>query len=470
MQTQFDPQDVQAVGECVVRAQQVLLGHGYGYAHGDPDTWPGSPVLMGKKGKLLLVAPILAVSQEDAAVLGRQVEALRSGGARLDGVVLVGPAGAESPAVGELLEGLIVAAAYLDAVGGGLRVNARASAAGRRVAAMREKDLRKLLSPKARAKYAHVDCRAQLARAMEELREVRQFQTDVSGAEPGRKPYGTYAVLAACIGVFALQAAMGVNVLAPSIRDLLAWGASYGPQIKAGQWWRLATSMFLHVGLVHLLFNMYAMHIFGRPLERFQGTWRLIAYFLFGGLAGSAASLWWSPLVVSAGASGGLFGMVGAMAAIYVRFWRDLPAILRRGIRSWLVTILFYNAIFLLVPVVDGAAHVGGLVGGFLMGLALARSPKAKAAPPRWALAVAGLLLGATIAFAAWAADRVPARDPVRNRLTDRRERGGRRDSRFSIWAAASSEAPTRSLGPCPNRKSKIGNRKSVRGSPHPPR
>ena len=62
-------------------------------------------------------------------------------------------------------------------------------------------------------------------------------------------------------------------------------------------------------------------------------------------------------LVVSAGASGGLFGLVGAMSAIYARYWRELPEVMRRGLRSWLTTVLLYNAVFLLVPAVDGAAH-----------------------------------------------------------------------------------------------------------------
>jgi len=142
-----------------------------------------------------------------------------------------------------------------------------------------------------------------------------------------------------------------------------------------------------------------------------------VTYFVFGGLVGSVVSLWWSPLVVSAGASGGLFGLVGAMAGVFVRFRHELPAPMRKGIRSWLTTILFYNALFLFAPAIDGAAHVGGLVGGFLIAMALARPPKSPSAPGAMALAAAAALIGATAALGVWAVRRVPDEDPVRRRL-----------------------------------------------------
>ncbi len=442
MDVAFSQQDIQAVARCLDRAQRVLFGRGYRYADGDPDTWPLSPVLMTKDNGYLLLASALPALDDAVAWMIRREQGLRGAGLTVRGVILVGCVPPDAPAVERLLEGVSSPAAYVDAVGGQFRSRPARGIIGSPAGILRDESLRQLLSPGPRAGGAGVDCRRELARALEQVHEVRRFQAAVSRAKGGRKPYGAYAILAACIGLFAVQALLGVPVLRPSVRDLIAWGANFGPLIRTGQWWRLVTSMVLHVGLLHLLFNMYAMHVFGRPLERLQGTWRLLAYFVFGGLAGSVASLWWRPLAVSAGASGGLFGMVGAMAAIYARFWRDLPELMRKGIRSWLFTVLLYNAIFLLVPAIDGAAHVGGLVGGFLIGLALARSPRRAARPPAAALAAAAALLAVLMGFALYAIRRVPAasqppaarlRPPRTNPRRGSRRRAGARGAAICI-------------------------------------
>jgi rhomboid protease GluP len=270
---------------------------------------------------------------------------------------------------------------------------------------MWDKHLRAYVDPAAGEEHRHVDCRAHLGSALGEIRELQAFQ-----AETARRGWltATNVILAACLVVFGAMMVRGVGLRAPSSQDLLDWGACHGPLIKAGQWWRLVTSVFVHIGVVHLAFNGYATWILGRAVERLQGAWRLAVFFAFGALAGGAASLWWSPLSISAGASGGLFGVAGALGAMYLRFRRDLPALMRQGLRSWLTTILFYNAIFLVMPGIDAAAHVGGIAGGFLMGLALARPPRKQRAPSILGLAAAAALLAAALAFTVYAIRRAP--------------------------------------------------------------
>lgn len=403
-----DQSDIQVVAACLVRVQRMLLARGYRYAAGDARTWPLSPVLLvSRTGKILLVASLLPDARLALAAVSECARFMGKGLLTERGIILVGPNPVDSPEVEPFFQTIKRPMVYLDAVGTGYRDRTSSPLLGLAVPLMTDGKLGACLEPSTDASEGP-DCRALLEKTGADARDVRGYLTDVQRVASGRKPYATYAILAVCTGLFALQAVLGVNVLNPRAGDLVAWGASFGPLIKLGQWWRLVTNVFLHIGLIHLALNMYATRLLGRSLERFQGTWRTLVLFFFGGLAGSVVSLWWTPLAISAGASSGLFGIIGAMAALYARFWREMPAPMRKGIRSWLITVLAINAVFLLVPAIDGAAHVGGLIGGFLMALALLRTPRADARPGPWALGAAGVLLAATLALAAWATHRVP--------------------------------------------------------------
>jgi len=433
MESSDDPTEIQAVMECLVRTQQRLLAGGYEYAAGDPAGWPLSPVLMVRHNNAVLVVPLLPDPYAALPAVRHCAETLQAVSAEQRGVIAVGAVRTDDPGVEQLFGALKGGAAYLDAVRGAARSKRTGGIGGAAPGALREQSLREFLDPAAARRHADVDCLAALQKLRVEQEKLRRFHAAVGPTGPPGWLTVTNVILAACVGVFAAMAAAGVNVLNPSVENLLAWGAAYGPDIRSGQWWRLLTSIFVHIGLIHIGFNGYATWHLGRMTERLQGPWRLGAYFLFGALAGGAASLWWSPLTVSAGASGGLFGIVGGLAAMYARFWRDLPAILRRAMRGWLLTLLFYNAVFLAVPAIDGAAHVGGLGGGFLMGLLLSQAPDKRQRPGRLLLAGVGLLLGATAAFTVWAARQVPPGDPIRGRLARQQrevERQRRRDRR----------------------------------------
>jgi membrane associated rhomboid family serine protease len=206
--------------------------------------------------------------------------------------------------------------------------------------------------------------------------------------------------------VFAVMVARGVSPIEPSVDDLLAWGANQERLVAAGQGWRLVTSMFLHIGVVHLLMNMWVLWGAGRLVERMFGPVAFAAAYLLAGLAGSCASALWSPDRVSAGASGAIFGVFGLLGAFLLRQRRVLPPGALRGLGRSAVVVVGYNVIYgVTKPNIDMAAHLGGLAGGFLAGLPLARAltPEARAGAGRraGAVMVAGLVALAGVVAAA---------------------------------------------------------------------
>jgi rhomboid protease GluP len=142
-------------------------------------------------------------------------------------------------------------------------------------------------------------------------------------------------------------------------------GAKYGPLIHAGQVWRLITAGFLHGGLMHILMNSWSLFILVREVEQFYGTSRLICAYVFSTFTGFLCSLLWSPGSLSLGASAACFGMFGIMLAMGLRHRADpLVQAVKAHYGQWLVIGLVLS----LMPGIDMAAHVGGLIGGFLVG------------------------------------------------------------------------------------------------------
>jgi rhomboid protease GluP len=182
----------------------------------------------------------------------------------------------------------------------------------------------------------------------------------------------TPVLLALNVAIFGLMLAWGVHPMQPTIDDLIRWGANYGPKTTQGEWWRMFTCMFLHIGLLHLLFNMVALWNVGGFMEQLLGSTGFLVLYIVAGLLGSVASVAWNPFVVSAGASGAIFGVYGGLLAFLVRH-RDMQQhAFLAALRTNTLAFLGYNLVFGVIQQgIDMAAHLGGLAGGFVCGLAL---------------------------------------------------------------------------------------------------
>src|SRR5262249_39825180 len=103
----------------------------------------------------------------------------------------------------------------------------------------------------------------------------------------------TYGIIAINTIVFIIMITNGVSIFEPKTVDILRWGANYGPLTLGGDWWRLITSFFIHIGFIHLLLNMYAFYMIGVYLEPLLGKSRFIIAYLCAGIISSLASIWW---------------------------------------------------------------------------------------------------------------------------------------------------------------------------------
>ncbi|MEO2091316.1 MAG: rhomboid family intramembrane serine protease [Gemmataceae bacterium] len=160
---------------------------------------------------------------------------------------------------------------------------------------------------------------------------------------------------------------------------LLRLGAVGGPQLLAGEWWRLLTSCFVHVGLFHLLGNMITLALLGTVAEGVWGRWRFAVIYLLAGVAGSVTAMAVNPqtsgdqVVLVAGASGGLWGLLTAVTAWLLKNLKHLPADTGSEWGRKLAVVAAMNVVVSLAPGVSLAAHVGGAVAGVLIALCLAR-------------------------------------------------------------------------------------------------
>jgi membrane associated rhomboid family serine protease len=134
----------------------------------------------------------------------------------------------------------------------------------------------------------------------------------------------------------------------------------YGPYVAQGDWWRLGTSMFLHASILHIGFNMYVLWVIGTPVEQYLGTMRYLGLYLVSGLAGSAGALLQLPLAPVLGASGAIFGILGAMMILEWQITGRLA-----GQAAALVAINL--GLSFVIPNISWGGHIGGLIGGMLI-------------------------------------------------------------------------------------------------------
>lgn len=182
----------------------------------------------------------------------------------------------------------------------------------------------------------------------------------------------TQACVIANVAFFLFMVSQGVNFLQPEVTDLLKWGADYAPYTWGGEPWRLVTSIFMHCGVLHLALNMWALWSAGRMFERLVGSVGFLIIYLASGIAGGLASMWWNGDVVSAGASGAIFGILGAFASFIWNRSDSFPRQALKQLRSSLAMCIAYNLLFgASIPGIDQAAHVGGLITGLILGWVL---------------------------------------------------------------------------------------------------
>jgi membrane associated rhomboid family serine protease len=208
----------------------------------------------------------------------------------------------------------------------------------------------------------------------------------------GGEPRATIALIVICAIVFLAEGSYGLNGGTGSLfRD----GALFGPSVADGDWWRLVTYGFLHAGWLHIGFNMLLLWLFGREMEPQLGTPTFLGIYFSSLLAGAFGALVLSPDVPTVGASGAIFGLMGAAAAIlYARgvnpFQTDIGML-----------IIFNLVLSFVLSNVSVGGHIGGLVGGVIGGLAVASGERSRRKWIGWA-GLAGVaivsVIGAEIA------------------------------------------------------------------------
>ena len=149
---------------------------------------------------------------------------------------------------------------------------------------------------------------------------------------------------------------------------LIRFGALVHHLIWEGQYWRLVTPMFIHIGVLHFLLNSYALLILGRIVEPILGSRRFLAIYLGSGICGCIGSLLFTK-AICAGASGAIFGLLGALLALEYLIRGSFRGMLRQGVRGSVIPVIAINLILgALVPLIDNNAHIAGLLAGFAIG------------------------------------------------------------------------------------------------------
>jgi membrane associated rhomboid family serine protease len=200
----------------------------------------------------------------------------------------------------------------------------------------------------------------------------------------------TRILVAINVIVYLITVAQGSGLNDPGGSLFNKW-ALFGPLVGGGDWWRLITSAFLHASVIHIAFNMLALWWLGAPVEMALGRVRFIGLYLVSGLAGAAGALVADPNAVTVGASGAIFGLLGAGLILE---WQATGSIAG----NYLTLILINLAISFAVPGISIGGHLGGLIGGILATLAFARFGRGHAAYGKIGLLGAASLVAIAVA------------------------------------------------------------------------
>ena len=180
-----------------------------------------------------------------------------------------------------------------------------------------------------------------------------------------KKPFITYGIIALNVILFLLMYILGDGSTDPY--TLIKFGANYRGTIGYNEFYRLITCAFLHIGLLHLIFNSYALYVIGVQLESYFGKVKYVAIYLLSAVSASLMSIIFSDSI-SAGASGAIFGLLGALLYFGYHYRVYLGGVLK----SQIIPLIVVNLIFgFTMSGIDNAAHIGGLIGGALVAMAV---------------------------------------------------------------------------------------------------
>lgn len=187
----------------------------------------------------------------------------------------------------------------------------------------------------------------------------------------------THAIIAINAVVFLLMVLSDTRAFtSPGVELLIDWGANYKVAAMSTEPWRLVTYMFLHIGILHLAFNMYVLNDLGPIVNELFGRRRFILIYLLTGIGSGIASAWWKPDVLSAGASGAIFGLVGCLIGyFYIHRNSYDPTMISKNIKSLLGFVAINVYFGFNLRGIDNAAHLGGLCCGVVAGILLAPRP-----------------------------------------------------------------------------------------------
>jgi rhomboid protease GluP len=188
----------------------------------------------------------------------------------------------------------------------------------------------------------------------QELEFIRAFWT--------RRTVTAYALFGLNIIIFLMMTFAGGS---ENPATMLAFGVKSNFEINNGEVWRFITPIFLHIGLLHLAFNSYALWIVGPQVEKLYGSARFLLLYMLTGIAGVAASYWYHPNIPSAGASGAIFGLFGVLLVFSFKYRKTIPEFFSRALgKGVLMTVGINLVIGFMIPQVDNSAHIGGLIAG----------------------------------------------------------------------------------------------------------
>ncbi|MBQ2639884.1 MAG: rhomboid family intramembrane serine protease [Bacilli bacterium] len=173
-------------------------------------------------------------------------------------------------------------------------------------------------------------------------------------------PLITYILIGINLILYFVPLLMGID------QELIAKFSVFGEYIRAGEYYRLITGIFIHGGIMHVAFNCYALYVIGSQIENFYGKFKYLVIYLFSGLMGSLFSITFSTHM-SVGASGAVFGLMGSL----VYFGYHYRVYLGNVIKSQIIPLIILNLILGMLPGIDNYAHIGGLIGGTIISIAL---------------------------------------------------------------------------------------------------